>query len=95
MRHRAACRDAVVIQQRPSGEVRHDAARLADADIGRCLTEMHGYELRVQVGEVHQRHLADRVEAQQVSLGRPGLAACRRMRAQRRQRGAGGHQIAT
>ena len=66
---RAAGRDLVEIEKIAAGDVRHLAARLADADVDRRLAEQHRHELRVDVGEVHQRDIADRLEAQQIGLG--------------------------
>ena len=49
---RAAGRDLVEIEKVAPGDVRHLAARLADAEIDRRLAKQHRHELGVDVGEV-------------------------------------------
>ena len=61
--------------------MRHQPLGLADAEIDRRLAEQERHELGVDVGDVDERDVADRVEAQQLVLGqallreRPGPAA--------------------
>ena len=47
----------------------HKPPRLADAEIDRGLAEQHRRKLAVNVGDVHERDVADGVEAQQFVLG--------------------------
>ena len=61
-------RDAEAREKIAAGDVRNRAARLAGAEIDRRLAEMHRKQLRMQVGEMQQRDVADRVETQQLVL---------------------------
>jgi hypothetical protein len=73
IRRRAARRNAVMLEQRAAGQVRHKPARGPDAEIDRGLTEVQRQELGVDVGDVEERDIADRLEAQQVGLRKPLL----------------------
>ena len=74
----AAAADLEGLQQLLAHDMRRQAARLADAEIDRRLAEIDRHELGVQVGEIEQRELAGRLEAQQIGLRRP--AALRKSR---------------
>ena len=53
--------------------MRHLPARLADAEIDRRLAEQHRHELGVDVGDMDERDVAERLEAQQLGLRQPLL----------------------
>ncbi len=89
---RRSGRDLVVIEQRAAGEVRHQALGVAGAEIDRGLAEIDRAKLRVQVGDVHQRHVAERLEAQQFGLRQP-LLGQRLGPAGRQDRGGRGRQL--
>ena len=55
------------------GEMRRLALGLADAEIDRRLAEMQRHQLRMDVGDVQDRHRAERIEAQDVGLRQPLL----------------------
>ena len=65
---RRAGRDVEMRQEVLAGDVRERAARLADAEVERRLAEIHRHELRVQVGEMQDRDVAERVEAEELVL---------------------------
>ncbi len=47
----------------------HQADGVADAEVDRGLAQQHRHQLSVQVGDMNQGDVADRIEAQQVLLG--------------------------
>ena len=53
--------------------MRHETLGLADADVDAGLAEMQRHQLAVDIGEVHQRDVADRVELQQFILRQAAL----------------------
>ena len=81
MGHGRAGGDAELAQEGLAREMRHQPARLADAEVDRRLAEIVRHELRMQVGDMQDRHLSQRIEAQQFILREPLL---RRQTAERR-----------
>ncbi len=67
--HRRARLDAVELQEVLARDVRRLARLLADPDVDRGLAEVDRLELGVDVGDVHQRHVARGGEACQRLLG--------------------------
>ena len=65
---RTAALDPELLEKRFADQMRRDAGKVADADIGVGWPEIDRRELRVHVGEMQQRHLTLGVEAQQVVL---------------------------
>ena len=53
--------------------MRHLAARVADAEIDGRLAKQHRHQLRVDVGQVDEGDVADRLELQKVRLRQPLL----------------------
>ena len=70
---RRPARDAVVIEERRASEVRNAPPPLPDPDIDRRLSEIDRHELRMEVSDVHERHVADGLEGKQVRLAQPLL----------------------
>src|SRR4030095_4863646 len=56
-------------EERRSSDVGRLSPRLADAEIDRRLAEMDRQELPVNVGNVKQRHVTERIELEQVRFG--------------------------
>ena len=82
-------RDLVEVEQSLAADVRHEPPRLADSEIDRGLAKQHWQELAVNVGDVHEGDIADRVEAKQLVLGQALLRKGPRPAAGRK-RGGGG-----
>ena len=51
-----------------AGKMRRLPARLADAEIDRRLAEIDRHELAVNVGDMQQRDIAERIELQQLGF---------------------------
>ena len=66
-------RNAVALQERLAGDVRRLALGVADPEIERRLAEIERRQLAVDVGDVQQRHVADRLEFQKIGLRQPLL----------------------
>ena len=87
--------DLEISQQLFAHEMRRQALVRTDTDVGRGLAEIERHELGVQVGEVQDGELADRLEAQQVVLGRRlALGQCRVGRGERCRRARDLKQLA-
>ena len=86
-----ARRDLVEIEKRLTADMRHQPLRVADAEIGRRLAEQERHELGMNVGDVHERDVADRVEPQQFVLRQALLRQRARPPAGQDRRGRGGH----
>ena len=52
-----------------AGEMRRLPARFADAEIDRRLPEIDRHELPVQIGNMQQRDIADRIEFEEFVFG--------------------------
>src|SRR6266446_2097358 len=61
-------RNAVTLEQRRAGHMRHLPPCLADPDIDRRFAEIDRHQLRMEVGDVDERDVAKPVETQQVGL---------------------------
>src|SRR3546814_6071079 len=57
------------LQEVGAGHMRGQALDLADAEIDRRLAEVQRLHLRVDIGDVQQRHVAEVLRRQQVLLG--------------------------
>ena len=92
MGKRAAGRDLVGVEQGAAGQVRRQPLRAADAEIDRRLAEIDRLELGMNIGDVDQRHIAERFESEQVRLAEPLLRESARPPATRAgdRRGRGG-----
>ena len=66
-------RNVVKVKQCAAGHVRNQAPRRADAEIDRRLAEIDRLKLAVDVGDVQQRDIAERIELQQLGLAQPLL----------------------
>ena len=64
-----AGRDPELAQKIAAGEVGRLAARRADPQVDRGLAKIQWHKLGVDVGEVQQGDLAERLELQQLFLG--------------------------
>src|SRR5207245_27923 len=69
VRFAAARLDSVALEKGSADQMRRKVAALPDAEIDARLAETHGQQLRVAIGEVQQRYVA---EARQL-VGRRGL----------------------
>ena len=65
---RRARLDVVEIEESLAGDMRNEPLGLADAEIGGRFAEQERHELGVDVGDVNERDVADRIEAQQLVL---------------------------
>ena len=84
--------NAEALEKVLAGEMRRLAPRLADAEIDRRLAEIDRHQLAVDIGDVQQRDVAERVELEQFRFGEALLRQGARERAvagrERRGRGA-------
>ena len=60
--------DAEALEEIRAGDVRRLALRLADAEIDRRLAEIDRHELAVNVGDMQQRDIAERIELEEFVL---------------------------
>ena len=64
-----AGRDPIEVEQRLAADMRNQSFHLADAEIDRRLAEQQRHELGVEIGNVNEGNVADRLEVQQLLLG--------------------------
>jgi hypothetical protein len=86
-------RNAETLEEVAAGEMRRLSPRRADAEIDRRLAEIDRQQLAVNVGDMQQCDIAERVEFQQFGFAQPLLRHRTRKAAARRQRRGGGADL--
>ena len=70
-------RNAETLEKIPAGKMRRLPFRFADAEIDRRLPEIDRHELAVNIGDMQQRDVANRVEFEQFGLRSGAVAPAR------------------